>query len=75
MGSDDLVVALPSGVEYGGILGTNDLVFEIRKGGNLEDSTREGLVARGMTTVIVDNELHLGLVVCSLVLEWSHRGL
>ena len=73
MDSSNGLVALPSEVEYGGILGTNDLVLE-RKGGNLEDSTREGLVARNMTTVVVEIELRFGLGVYSLVLEWSHRG-
>ena len=74
MDSSNGLVALPSEVKYGGILGTNDLMVEENEG-NLEDRTSEGLVARGMTTVVVENELRLGPEVCSRVLEWSHRGL
>ena len=74
MDSSNGLVALPSEVKYGGILGTNDLMVEENEG-NLEDRTSEGLVARGMTTVVVENELRLGPEVCSQVLEWSRRGL
>ena len=74
MDSSNGLVALPSEVEYGGILGTNDLMVEENEG-NLEDRTSEGLVARGMTTVVVENELRLGPEVCSRVLGWSRRGL
>ena len=74
MDSSNGLVALPSEVKYGGILGTNDLMVEENEG-NLEDRTSEGLVARGMTTVVVENELRLGPEVCSRVLEWSRRGL
>ena len=74
MDSSNGLVALPSEVKYGGILGTNDLMVEENEG-NLEDRTSEGLVARGMTTVVVENELCLGPEVCSRVLEWSRRGL
>ena len=74
MDSSNGLVALPSEVKYGGILGTNDLMVEENEG-NLEDRTSEGVVARGMTTVVVENELRLGPEVCSQVLEWSRRGL
>ena len=46
MDSSNGLVALPSEVKYGGILGTNDLMVEENEG-NLEDSTSEGLVASG----------------------------
>ena len=62
------MIALPSGVEYGNILETNDLVLE-RREGSLECGTSESLVARGMTTAVVEYERRLGPIVCSQVQE------
>ena len=62
------MVALPGGVEYGNILETNDLVLE-RREGILESNASKGLVARGMTTVVVGHEICLRPIVCSQVLE------
>ena len=62
------MVALPSGMEYGNILETNDLVLEKREG-SLECGTSESLVARGVAIVVVEREFRLGPVGCSRVLK------
>ena len=68
------MVALPSGVEYGNILETNDLVLESREE-SLECGTNERLVAWGVVIVVVEHKLRLGPVMCSQVLKWYCRGL